>query len=53
MVKSEYVKQGGKEFIPDNVEILSSADAIPIDESANIDTRLDYRWIDLRSKRTI
>lgn len=51
MVKSEYVKQGGKEFIPDNVEILSSADAIPIDESANIDTRLDYRWIDLRSKK--
>lgn len=51
MVKSEYVKQGGKEFIPDNVEILSSADVIPIDESANIDTRLDYRWIDLRSKK--
>lgn len=51
MVKSEYVKQGGKEFIPETVEVLSSADAIPIDETANIDTRLDYRWIDLRSKK--
>lgn len=51
MVKSEYVKQGGKEFIPERVDILSNADAIPIDETANIDTRLDYRWIDLRSKK--
>ncbi len=51
MVKSEYVKQGGKEFLPEVVEVLSSADAIPIDSSANIDTRLDYRWIDLRSEK--
>lgn len=51
MVKSEYVKQGGKEFIPDTIEVLSSADAIPLDETANIDTRLDYRWIDLRSEK--
>lgn len=51
MVKSEYVKQGGKEFLPESVEVLSHADAIPIDESANIDTRLDYRWIDLRSDK--
>ena len=50
-VKSEYVKQGGKEFLPEVVEVLSSADAIPIDSSANIDTRLDYRWIDLRSEK--
>ena len=51
MVKSEYVKQGGKEFLFEVVEVLSSADAIPIDSSANIDTRLDYRWIDLRSEK--
>lgn len=51
MVKSEYVKQGGKEFLPESVLVLSSADAIPLDESANIDTRLDYRWIDLRSDK--
>lgn len=51
MVKSEYVKQGGKEFLPETIEILSSADSLPIDETANIDTRLDYRWIDLRSEK--
>ncbi|MCH5166401.1 MAG: aspartate--tRNA(Asn) ligase [Erysipelotrichales bacterium] len=51
MVKSEYVKQGGKEFLPVSVEILSSAEGLPIDETANIDTRLDYRWIDLRSRK--
>ena len=37
--------------MPEVVEVLSSADAIPIDSSANIDTRLDYRWIDLRSEK--
>ncbi len=51
MQKSEYVKQGGKEFIPSSVEILSQAESLPIDETANIDTRLDYRWIDLRSEK--
>ncbi len=51
MVKSEYVKQGGKEFIPESVEVLSSSDALPLEETANIDTRMDYRWLDLRSKK--
>ncbi len=51
MVKSEYVKQGGKEFLPTKVEILSSAASLPLDATANIDTRLDYRWLDLRSDK--
>lgn len=51
MVLSEYVKNGGKEFIPTNIEILSSAEASPIEENANIDTRLDYRFLDLRSDK--
>lgn len=51
MVKSEYVKQGGKEFIPSGVKIFSLADMLPIDDTANIDTRMDYRWIDLRSDK--
>ena len=51
MVLSEYVKQGGKEFIPDKVNILSKAEALPLEENANLDTRLDYRWLDLRSKK--
>lgn len=51
MVKSDYVKDGGCEFIPESVEILSEANSLPLDSSANIDTRLDYRWIDLRSDK--
>lgn len=51
MKKSEYVKQGGKEFLPEDVDILSNAESLPIDINANIDTRLDYRWIDLRSEK--
>ena len=49
MVESEYVKDGGKEFLPESVEILSLADAYPIEENALPDKKLDYRWIDLRS----
>ncbi|MBQ7579560.1 MAG: aspartate--tRNA(Asn) ligase [Clostridia bacterium] len=45
------VKAGGKEFIPEKLEILSIADALPIDAEANIDSRLNYRWVDLRSER--
>ena len=52
MHKSEYVKQGGKEFIPSNIQVLSMAEASPLEESANIDTRLDYRWIDLRNEKS-
>ncbi len=51
MVKSEYVKQGGREFIPTSLEILSSSASLPLDATANIDTRLDYRWLDLRSDK--
>lgn len=48
---SEYVKNGGKEFLPSTIEILSEASPLPLDDTANIDTRLDYRWIDLRSEK--
>lgn len=51
MVLSEYVKQGGKEFLPTSLKVLSKAEASPLEENANIDTRLDYRWIDLRSDK--
>lgn len=51
MVKSEYVRLGGKEFIPSDIEILSSSLTLPLEENADIDTRLDYRWIDLRSEK--
>lgn len=51
MVLSEYVKNGGKEFLPEAINIESIAEASPIDDTAEIDSRLDYRWVDLRSKR--
>ena len=51
MVLSEYVKQGGREFIPESINIISKAEASPLEEGANIDTRLNYRWIDLRSNK--
>ena len=51
MVLSEYVKQGGKEFLPTSLNVLSKAEPSPLEENANIDTRMDYRWIDLRSDK--
>ena len=51
MVTSEYVKQGGKEFLPTNLNVLSKAEASPLEENANLDTRLDYRWLDLRTRK--
>lgn len=51
MKYSEYVKNGGKEFIPCNIEIISLADTIPLEENANADTKQDYRWLDLRSDK--
>lgn len=51
MKLSEYVKQGGKEFIPTDINILSRAEASPLEADANLDTRLDYRWIDLRTTK--
>ena len=53
MVLSEYVKMGGKEFIPDDLKVLSAADAIPLEENASLDTKLDYRFLDLRSEKNL
>lgn len=51
MVLSEYVKNGGREFLPTAIKIESIAAPSPIDENAEIDSRLDYRWVDLRSNK--
>ena len=48
-VFSDYVKDGGCEFIPESFEILSLANISPIEDNANIDTKMDYRWLDLRN----
>ena len=51
VIENEYVKMGGKEMLPDALEVESRAEALPMGDDANIDTRLDYRWIDLRNEK--
>ncbi len=53
VVENEYVKLGGREMLPETMSVDSLAAAIPIGPDANIDTRLDYRWIDLRSEKNL
>lgn len=55
IVESEYVKLNHMEMYPDNITIFSTASPSPIvapkGEETNIDLRLDYRWIDLRTDK--
>ena len=57
IVKNDAVKLGGMELIPSNIEVTSIAENIPFDfnnlENVNIDTRLDFRWIDLRNEKNM
>lgn len=48
---SEYVKMGGKEIIPTKIVVESEAEALPINNEAKIEERLNYRWIDLRDEQ--
>ena len=54
---NEAVKLGGMEIIPTNIEVTSLAENLPFDfnnlEGVNIDTRMDYRWIDLRNEKNM
>ena len=45
------VKLGGRELIPTAIQIESLAAPLPLTKDANIDTRLDYRWLDLRGEK--
>ena len=55
VLASEYVKLNGMEMYPDTLKIESIAAASPIvapkGEETNIDLRIDYRWIDLRTEK--
>jgi aspartyl-tRNA synthetase len=55
LVANEAVKLGGVEIIPTSVEITSCAEDLPFDynnlDGVNIDTRMDYKWIDMRNPR--
>ena len=50
-VANEYVKMGGMEILPDALTVESIADALPIKDDSEIDSRMDFRWIDLRRDR--
>ena len=55
VIENAHVKLGGIEMLPDNLEIESIAEALPIqvdgkaDNESAIDLKMDYRWIDLRT----
>ena len=53
MVENSYVKLNGIEMLPDSMKIESLAEAIPLNEEANIDVKMDYRWIDLRARKNL
>ena len=51
VVANEYVKMGGIEMLPDSMKIESIADALPIKDDSEIDSKLEFRWIDLRREQ--
>ena len=58
LIDSPKVKLNGMEIIPSKIEVTSKSDLeIPFNykkpEGVNLDTRLDYRFIDLRSDKNI
>ncbi|MCR5223610.1 MAG: aspartate--tRNA(Asn) ligase [Bacilli bacterium] len=57
VVANEAVKLGGLELIPTNIEVLSKAEELPFDynnlDGVNLDTRLDYRWLDIRNEKNL
>lgn len=50
-VANDYVKLNGIEVLPTSMTIESISEALPIQDDAAIDLKMDYRWIDLRSER--
>jgi aspartyl-tRNA synthetase len=57
LVSNEAVKLGGMELIPSEIEVTSKSLPLPFDynnlDGVSIDTRLDYRWLDLRNEKNM
>ena len=53
VVENPHVKMGGVEMLPEEMDILSAAEPLPIQKDAAIDLKLDYRWLDLREERNL
>jgi len=48
VLKNDYVKLGGIEMLPDEMQVESYAEPLPIKDDSDIDCKMDFRWIDLR-----
>ncbi len=58
LVLNEKIKLNGMEIIPENIEVTSACtEDLPINykdpASSNIDTRLNYRFLDLRNEKNL
>ncbi|MDP3763410.1 MAG: aspartate--tRNA(Asn) ligase [bacterium] len=54
VVTNPVVKLGGLEIVVESVLVVSKADALlPLGESPNIETRLDWRFLDLRTPQNL
>lgn len=51
VVLNEKVRLGGLEVLIDDLEILTKAEALPVNSESSFDKRLDWRFLDLRSTR--
>lgn len=48
VVDNPIVNLGGLEIVPERVEVLNRAEALPIDEKSGPEHRLDWRFLDVR-----
>ncbi|MBR3211259.1 MAG: aspartate--tRNA(Asn) ligase [Bacilli bacterium] len=57
VMENEAVKLGGLELIPSKIEVTSEAEPLPFDfnnlEGVLIDTRMDFKWLDLRNEKNM
>ena len=57
LLDSPKVKLNGMEIIPTSIEVTSKSDELPFNykdlNNVNLDTRLDYRFIDLRNEKNL
>lgn len=51
VVANDFVKMGGKELLPETIKIESIAEPLPIADDSEIDSRMDFRWIDMRREK--
>lgn len=50
-VLNPQVRLGGVEILPERLEIESLAAPLPLNKDAAVDTRMDYRWLELRGEK--